>query len=137
MFLFYVLSFFKKGDTIQGGTLFKGGHYLRKYGRLINLHFESFQDVDTGVAVFWSGCMSILCSLAFLSIDQNSQIFFKPGNLNWTYMGELFVLGSLGICAVWMVTVSCQLLDPTINSVKIFLKNKIYFFKFFTNIQKF
>ena len=105
--------------------------------KLINLHFESLQDVDTGVAVFWSGCMSILCSLAFLSIDQNSQIFFKPGNLNWTYMGELFVLGSLGICAVWMVTVSCQLLDPTINSVKIFLKNKIYFFKFFTNKQKF
>ena len=32
MFLFYVLSFFKKGDTIQGGTLYKGGHYLRKYG---------------------------------------------------------------------------------------------------------
>ena len=32
MLLFYVLSFFKKGDTIQGGTLFKGGHYLRKYG---------------------------------------------------------------------------------------------------------
>ena len=31
MFLFYVLSFFKKGDTIQGGTLFKGGQYLRKY----------------------------------------------------------------------------------------------------------
>ena len=24
MFLFYVLSFFKIGDTIQGGTLFKG-----------------------------------------------------------------------------------------------------------------
>ena len=32
MFLFYVLSYLKKGDTIQGGTLFKGGHYLRKYG---------------------------------------------------------------------------------------------------------
>ena len=32
MFLFYVLCFFKKGDTIQGGTLFKGGHYLRKNG---------------------------------------------------------------------------------------------------------
>ena len=32
MFLFYVLSFFKKGDTIQGGTLFEGEHYLRKYG---------------------------------------------------------------------------------------------------------
>ena len=34
MFLFYVLSFFKKGDTIQGGTSFKGGQYLRKYGIL-------------------------------------------------------------------------------------------------------
>ena len=33
MFLFYVLSFFKKGDTIQGGTLFKRGHYLMKYVR--------------------------------------------------------------------------------------------------------
>ena len=32
MFLFYVLTFFKNGDIIQGGTLFKGGHYLRKYG---------------------------------------------------------------------------------------------------------
>jgi hypothetical protein len=32
MFLFYVLSFFKNGDTIEGGTLFKGGYYLRKYG---------------------------------------------------------------------------------------------------------
>ena len=32
MFLFYVVSFFKKGDAIQGGTLSKGGHYLRKYG---------------------------------------------------------------------------------------------------------
>ena len=32
MLFSYVLGFFKKGDTIQGGTLFKGGHYLRKYG---------------------------------------------------------------------------------------------------------
>ena len=35
MFHFYVLSFFKKRDTIQGGTLFKGEHYLRKYGMYI------------------------------------------------------------------------------------------------------
>ena len=35
MFLFYVL--FKKGDTIQGGKFFKGGHYLRKYGRFSSL----------------------------------------------------------------------------------------------------
>ena len=32
MFLFYVLRFFKKGITIQGGTLFKEEYYLRKYG---------------------------------------------------------------------------------------------------------
>ena len=36
MFLFYVLSFFKKRDTIQGGTLFKGEHYLRKYDMYIS-----------------------------------------------------------------------------------------------------
>ena len=30
----YLLSFFKKGDIIQGGTLFKRGHYLRKYGKI-------------------------------------------------------------------------------------------------------
>ena len=36
MFLFYVLSFFNKGETIQGVTLFKVGHYLRKYGIPIN-----------------------------------------------------------------------------------------------------
>ena len=34
MFLFYEVTFFKKGDIIQGGTIFKGGHYLRKYGIL-------------------------------------------------------------------------------------------------------
>ena len=44
MFLFYVLSFFKKGDTIQGGKLFKGGHYLRKYG-ILTFEFL-FQDFD-------------------------------------------------------------------------------------------
>ena len=33
MFHLYELNFFKKGETIQEGTLFKeGGHYLRKYG---------------------------------------------------------------------------------------------------------
>ena len=29
MFLFYVLSFFKKGDTIEGGTLFKEIRYMK------------------------------------------------------------------------------------------------------------
>ena len=32
MFLFYVLIFFKNGDTIQGGTLYNEGHHLMKYG---------------------------------------------------------------------------------------------------------
>ena len=32
MFRFYVLSFFKNWDTNQGGTSYKRGHYLRKYG---------------------------------------------------------------------------------------------------------
>ena len=42
MFLFYVLSFFKKGDTIQWGTLFKGGHYLRKYVNCIFFTLDIF-----------------------------------------------------------------------------------------------
>ena len=29
MFLFYVLSYFKKGDTIQGGTLLKEIQYMK------------------------------------------------------------------------------------------------------------
>ena len=40
MFLFYVLSFFEKGDTIQGGTLLKGGLYLGKY---VIYQFETSQ----------------------------------------------------------------------------------------------
>ena len=32
MFLFYVLSFFKKGDTIHSFCIIQGGHYLGKYG---------------------------------------------------------------------------------------------------------
>ena len=30
MFLFYVLNFFKKGNTIQGGTLFKEIRYSKE-----------------------------------------------------------------------------------------------------------
>ena len=46
MFLFYVLSFSKKGDTIKGGTLLKGGHYWRKYGILWYLEqdFHAYSD---------------------------------------------------------------------------------------------
>ena len=53
MFLFYVLSFFKKGDIIQGRKLFKGGHYLRKYGICI-LHnvidtYTTYKDITISV----------------------------------------------------------------------------------------
>ena len=39
MFLFYVLSFFKKGDTIQGGTIFKEIRYT-------GAHTSIFQEQD-------------------------------------------------------------------------------------------
>ena len=44
MFLFYVLSFFKIGDTIQGGTLFKGGIIQGNtvHRILIELKLETF-----------------------------------------------------------------------------------------------
>ena len=52
MFLFYVVSFFKNGDTIRRGTLYKGGHYLRKYGKWFFFFtdygvFERHSQVDT------------------------------------------------------------------------------------------
>ena len=40
MFLFYVLSFFKKGDTIQGGTLFKEIRYAMDW------EFDIYSQVD-------------------------------------------------------------------------------------------
>ena len=43
MFLFYALSFFQKGDTIQWRTLFKGGHFLRKYDTYLLLSILNFR----------------------------------------------------------------------------------------------
>ena len=63
MFLFYVLSFFKKGDTIQGGTLLRGGHYLRKYGILHmsgKLHYIKSRNAEQV-----NNIPTILCSVAF------------------------------------------------------------------------
>ena len=45
MFHFYVLSFFKQGDTIQGRILFKGGHYLRKYGMYVVLSKPMYVEI--------------------------------------------------------------------------------------------
>ena len=54
MFLFYVLSFFKKGDTIQGGTLLKGEHYLRKYS--MHLFFS----------LYYTCILSLICLSMYL-----------------------------------------------------------------------
>ena len=51
MFFFYVLSFFKKGDTIQGGTLFKGGYYLRKYGIHITMEMAFLFSCPNSLAI--------------------------------------------------------------------------------------
>ena len=66
--------------------------------------------------MFWSGLTSILCSFVFLCFDQNSQIFFKH-NIDWILLGHLSALAVVGISAFWMVTLSRQLIDPTLNSV--------------------
>ena len=41
MFLFYVLSFFKKGDIIQGGTLFKETENLIQISQTLG-HEDNF-----------------------------------------------------------------------------------------------
>ena len=53
MFLLYVLSSFKKGDTIQGGTLFKGGHYLRKCGIYFMWMLKFFYSIFISIENFY------------------------------------------------------------------------------------
>ena len=74
MFLFYVLSFFKNGDTIQGGTLFKGGHYLRKYG-ICNKIFLPYQCLIDKSLFFHYKVFTNENSL-FCIIDTNSKEAF-------------------------------------------------------------
>ena len=66
--------------------------------------------------IFWGGLISIFCSFCYLSFDQNSQIFFKH-EIDWIFIGQLFALAVVGLSACWMVTISCQLMDPTFNAV--------------------
>ena len=47
MFLFYVLSFFKKGDIIQGGTLFKETDNLIQISQTLS-HKDDFCLITTG-----------------------------------------------------------------------------------------
>ena len=70
-FLFYVLSFFKKGDTIQGGTLFKEIRYL------FSLHdsiVEWWTKAQISSHKFWlKQCFSCWSKLSniFLELDHN------------------------------------------------------------------
>ena len=100
MFLFYVLSFFKKGDTIQGGTLFKGGHYLRKYGtcflkywrHLVDSSFEQGTTHKQFLLIFTNLWPPLLLLLS-LNIASSYTFFLKvqkPKNLARCYVYLFF-----------------------------------------------
>ena len=61
MFLFYVLSFFKKGDTIQGGTLFREIRYIYIYSmrRQRNSQWGEFNSEETLLCIFMQGHLKI------------------------------------------------------------------------------
>ena len=52
MFLFYLLSFFKKGDTIQGGTLFKGGDIIKGNTVLAINHAHSKAETTIQIVIW-------------------------------------------------------------------------------------
>ena len=81
------------------------------------IYDPTFQDVDNGTIMLWSGMMSILCSLTYLSFDSNSKIFFNHGSIDSTMVGQLFTLAAIGISGNWLATASYQLIDPTICAV--------------------
>ena len=86
-------------------------------GGLMNVSINYLKEVDSGTVYFWNGLMSIFCSFAFLTFDQNSQIFFNMKNVDLETVGKLAALASIGICSNWMSTISYQLLDPTFCAV--------------------
>ena len=86
-------------------------------GGLMNVSINYLKEVDSGTVYFWNGLMSIVCSFAFLSFDQNSLIFFDTKNVDLETVGKLAALASIGICSNWMSTISYQLLDPTFCAV--------------------
>ena len=67
--------------------------------------------------MLWSGLMTLLCSLSFLSFDHSSKIFFFAKSLNSNIIGHLMILAIVGVSANWLSTFSYQLIDPTLCSV--------------------
>ena len=78
MFLFYVLRFFKIGETIQGGTLLKGGHYLRKYSIFFTFNLlisiQYFEEV--------AGILTLFIPLEFFMRAPTQFSTFKQSHLS-------------------------------------------------------
>ena len=74
-FEFYVLNvppiLWKRGDTIQGRTLYKGRHYLRKYGISFEYFFGSVQN-----ATLWVG------EKTSFKVGQKDRSFNQRNNLS-------------------------------------------------------
>ena len=82
MFLFYVLSFFKKGDIIQGRTLIKEIQYLHSNSTQIlalekNVFFQFF-----GFKKIFFFVKKVLCNFSVRTL-QCFQIFFLNFFLPW------------------------------------------------------
>ena len=84
MFLFYVLSFYKEGDTIQGGTLFKGGHHLRKYGNSEN-HRTVLTHVERGTYCYIFTYIVVLHTISIVKDYYGPFPPFLCWWLKWTF----------------------------------------------------
>ena len=110
MFLFYVLNFFIKGDIIQGGTLFKGGHYLRKYG---NRPLYSVQQTITKLwffnfVFFPQHGGSALCPFHFFLSWDNS---VSPIRISLVFIYVQFVLALALNSRWWCIRIiACEVL---------------------------
>ena len=100
MFLFYVLSFFKKGETIQGGTLFKEIRYIR-----LELEFfissKNFRTWEKGFSPV-QFCSTSLFNLvqSWFSFADLSTVDKKVNNRDYTKLCE-FSDDVMLICENW------------------------------------
>ena len=91
-FKFYVLNvppiLRKRGDTIQGRTLYKGGHYLRKYGIW---DFQGFENSKKNISVktilgntVYYKLESTFCSIVpFVLVLSSRADIFRKHISNW------------------------------------------------------
>ena len=74
----YVINFFKKGDTIQRGTLLKVGHYLRKYGKPRSSLWRRISG-----SFFLSLLFS--CSQVIIKKSSNDNFFCSKKGFEWNH----------------------------------------------------